>query len=92
MLHLCRDLIGLRRDREDLCSGSYEALEAPAGIWAWRRGETTVVAVNDGDTTETLDVGAATVLIATDRGRDGERVAETLRLDPWEAVVLDQRR
>ena len=77
ILHLCRDLIGLRRDREDLRSGSYEALEAPAGIWAWRRGEATTVAVNHGDAPETLSVGAATVLIGTDRGRDGEEVEET---------------
>jgi len=92
ILHLSRDLIGLRRDREDLRSGSYQALEVPAGIWAWRRGEATTVAMNHGDAPETVSVGAATVLIGTDRGRDGEAVEETLRLDPWEAVVLEERR
>jgi alpha-glucosidase len=92
ILHLCRDLIGLRRDREDLRSGSYEGLESPAGIWAWRRGAATTVAVNHGDAAAMLSVGPATVLIGTDRGRDGERAAELLRLDPWEAVVLDEPR
>ena len=92
MLHLCRDLIGLRRDREDLRSGSYEGLETPAGVWAWRRGAATTVAVNHGDAAATLAVGPATVLIGTNRGRDGERVEELLRLDPWEAVVLETRR
>ena len=37
-LSFCRDLIGVRRDREDLRSGSYEALGSPEGVWAWRRG------------------------------------------------------
>jgi glycosidase len=92
MLHLCRDLIGLRRDREDLRSGSYESLETAAGIWAWRRGAATIVAVNHGDAVATLSIGPATVLIGTDRGRNGERVEELLRLDPWEAVVLDEAR
>ena len=92
ILHLCRDLIGLRRDREDLRSGAYEALETPAGVWAWRRGSATTVAVNHGDAAATLSVGPATVLIGTERGRDGEQVEELLRLDPWEAVVLEARR
>jgi alpha-glucosidase len=92
ILHLCRDLIRLRRDREDLRSGGYEALETPAGIWAWRRGAATTVAVNHGDAVATLSVGPATVLIGTGRGRDGEHVEELLRLDPWEAVVLEARR
>ena len=92
ILHLCRDLIGLRRDREDLRSGAYEALETPAGVWAWRRGSTTTVAVNHGDAAATLSVGPATVLIGTERGRDGEHVEELLRLDAWEAVVLEARR
>ena len=92
ILHLCRDLIGLRRDREDLRSGAYERLETPAGVWAWRRGSTTTVAVNHGDAAATLSVGPATVLIGTERGRDGEQVEELLRLDAWEAVVLEARR
>jgi hypothetical protein len=30
-----------------------------------------------------------TVLIGTDRGRDGEHVAGSIRLRGWEAVVVD---
>ena len=91
ILHLCRDLVGLRRDREDLRSGTYEALETPAGIWAWRRGAATIVAVNHGDAAAMLAVGPATVLIGTDRGRDREEVEELIRLDPREALVLGER-
>jgi alpha-glucosidase len=88
MLHLCRDLIALRRAREDLRRGRYEPIEAPEGVWAWRRGEGTVVAVNHGDGPGSLSAGPAEVLIGTDPARAGERVGADLRLDPWEAVVL----
>jgi glycosidase len=92
VLHLCRDLIAIRRDRADLHSGSYEALDAPDGIWAWRRGEATTVILNHREVPTDVPTSPATVLIGTDRGRDGQRVEEILRLEPWEAVVLDQRR
>ena len=91
LLHLCRDLIAVRRDRDDLHSGPYEGLEGPEGVWAWRRGTVTVVAMNHGDAPATLSVGPARVLIGTDRHRDGERVEGILRLDPWEALVLEER-
>ena len=87
MLHLCRDLIALRREREDLHSGEYEALEGPDGVWAWRRGEGTVVAVNHGDAPAMLPVGTGEILIASERRRGGERVDGGVRLDPWEAVI-----
>ena len=32
---------------------------------------------------------AGEVLVGTDRGRDGQRVDGSLRLEPWEAVVVD---
>jgi alpha-glucosidase len=88
MLHLCRDLIALRRTRADLHAGANEAVDAPDGVWAWRRGTGTVVAVNHGDTTSELPLDDGEILIGTDRGRAGERIESALRLDPWEAVVL----
>jgi len=87
MLHLCRDLIALRRDREDLHAGAYEALEGPEGVWVWRRGASTLVAVNYGDERSQLSAGGK-ILIGTERSRDGERVDGAVRLDPWEAVVI----
>lgn len=91
VLHLCRDLIAIRRGRADLHSGSYEALDAVDGIWAWRRGEATTVILNHGEARAVVPTRPATVLIATDRERDGERVDGTVRLDPWEALVLGDR-
>jgi alpha-glucosidase len=90
VLNLCRDLIAIRRDRVDLHSGSYEARDAPEGIWAWRRGETTTVILNHGEMPASVPTGLATVLIGTDRQRDGERIDGTVRLDPWEAIVLGE--
>jgi alpha-glucosidase len=86
-LHLVRDLIALRRERDDLRGGAYASLPAPDGAWAWRRGEATAVAVNLSDAPVELDV-TGTVLVATDRARDGELVEGALRLAPWEGVVV----
>jgi hypothetical protein len=47
-----------------------------------------VVALNFGDAPTRLEGVAGTVRICTDRGRDGEQVAETLVLGPREGVVL----
>jgi alpha-glucosidase len=85
-LHLVRDLIALRRERADLTRGAYETLPAPEGVWAWRRGGNTAVAVNLSDREVVLDL-AGTVLVATDRTRDRERFDGTL--PPWSGAVLD---
>ncbi|HSC90554.1 MAG TPA: alpha-amylase family glycosyl hydrolase [Gaiellaceae bacterium] len=90
-LHLARDLIALRRRRDDLVSGAYVSLPSPRDTWAWRRGEATVVALNLGETAAELAV-RGTVLVATNRARDGERVDGSLRLGPGEAAVLDEDR
>ena len=89
-LTFCRDLIGVRRDREDLRSGPYERLGSPEGVWAWRRGSGTMVIVNHGDGPATLPTASGTVLIDTGRQRAGERVEGPLRLEPWEALILDE--
>jgi alpha-glucosidase len=85
-LHLARDLIALRRERADLRDGDYETLPAPAGAWAWRRGERTHVALNLSDAPVRVELDG-TVLIATDRARDGAEFDGTLA--PWQGVVLD---
>ena len=87
-LYLARDLIALRRSREDLVSGGYATIPSPPATWAWRRGERTGVALNLGD--GPADVGVAgTVLVGTRRERDGERADGTLTLEPGEGVVLE---
>lgn len=87
MLTLTRDLIALRRRTPDLRTGSYTTLDAPGGVWAWRRGTSAVVAVNMSDHDVTLGDLEGTVVLGTDRRRDGEAIRGTLRLGAWEAVV-----
>jgi alpha-glucosidase len=87
-LRLTRDAIALRRDRSDLRSGSYATLPAPAGAWAYRRGQSTGVALNLADEAVAVEGLSGEVLLGTDRGRDGTQVEGTLELAPWEAVVV----
>ncbi len=49
ILTLTRDLIARRRSTPDLLDGAYEQLDAPSGVWAYRRGSSTVVALNLAD-------------------------------------------
>jgi alpha-glucosidase len=87
-LHLCRDLIALRREIPELHTGGYASLPSPDGVWAWRRGEDVVVAVNLSDEAATLLTGPGRIAICTNRARDGERVKWDFDLAPWEGAVL----
>jgi alpha-glucosidase len=87
-LNLCRDLIALRRATPELRFGSYEALPSAPGVWAWRRGPETVVALNLSDEAAELAAGPSTILIGTDRSLDGDEVSGHISLAPWEGVVL----
>jgi alpha-glucosidase len=82
VLRFCRELLALRQGREDIVSGAYASLETPAGVWAWRRGEGSVVAVNLSDDAVRAGLGGR-VLLST-AGRDDPGT-----LGPWEGVVLD---
>jgi alpha-glucosidase len=88
VLHLCRDLLAIRRATPDLATGAWAPLSTTAGVWAWRRGEGVVVAVNPTETPASVETGPGRVLLATERARDGEEVGRELTLGPWEAVVL----
>jgi len=90
VLHLVRDLIALRRERDDMRNGAYESLAAPEGAWAWRRGEGTAIALNLSEGDLQVEGLEGTVLIGTDRTRDGEAVAGALRLGPGEGAVVDR--
>jgi alpha-glucosidase len=87
VLHLCRDLIELRHRRPDLGSGPYQAIDAPTGAWAWRRGRSTVIALNHGDDPVAIAMDGR-ILIGTDRTRDDERVSGVMHLAPWEGAVV----
>jgi alpha-glucosidase len=87
ILTLTRDLVALRKQRR-LLTGSYAPLQAPDGVWAFRRGGGALVAVNLGDEARVLDGVEGAVAIATDRARDGEAVTGRLELRPRDAVVV----
>ena len=89
-LHFTRDLIALRRRLPDLGGGAYAELPAPEGAWAWRRGEGVVVAVNLGARPVEIGDVEGRVVLATDRGREGERVAGGLALGPAEGAVVSR--
>jgi len=92
VLRLCRDLIALRRARPDLRTGAYMPMEATHPVWAWRRGDRTVVAVNVSDRpTEAILGGGAggEVLVGTRREWDGQDVGGSVPLGAWEAIVID---
>ena len=54
-LNFARSLIAQRRANPDLVDGAYESLPSPEGVWAFRRGERTTVAVNLSDEVVELD-------------------------------------
>jgi alpha-glucosidase len=87
-LAFVRDALALRRAEPDLWQGGYRSLAAPDGVWAWRRGEGTLVAVNLSDEGAVVEGADGRVRLATRREREGEDVAGRLRLDAWEGVVL----
>ena len=90
MLVLCRDLIALRRSEPDLSGGRYQALPAPAGLWAFTRGERFVVALNLSDAAGGVDIGSSRrIRISTRRERDSESVNGVLALGPWEGAVVE---
>jgi alpha-glucosidase len=84
-LHLARDLLALRRGEADLREGAYERLEAPTGIWAYRRGDGIGVVLNLGDEPAAAPL-AGTTLLATDRHGEGARFDGDL--GPGRGVVL----
>jgi alpha-glucosidase len=86
-LNLTRDLIGLRRAQEDLRRGSYAEAMVEDGLWAYRRGDGFLVALNLG--TDAASVPAdGTIAIGTRRERDGEAIKGSLLLAPGEGAVL----
>jgi alpha-glucosidase len=55
-LSFCRELIARRRSSPDLVAGAYQTVASSPGVWAYRRGERTVVAINLSEETAEIDV------------------------------------
>jgi len=81
VLSFCRNAIALRRGRDDLVGGAYIPIAAEPGVWAWRRGDSTAVALNLSGSPASLSL-AGDVLLSTS-GRD-----DSSRLESWEGVVV----
>ena len=87
-LHFTRDLIATRRRLPDLRTGSYQLLDAPGDVWAWRRGESCAVAVNLGLTEARIDL-AGRVELSSDRVRDGAQFDGSLAAGEGVVLTLD---
>ncbi|HEU0303897.1 MAG TPA: alpha-amylase family glycosyl hydrolase [Gaiellaceae bacterium] len=87
-LHFTRTLIALRAQLSDLSSGAYAELPAPTGTWAWRRGRSVVVAINLAADETAIGGIDGSIALSTRRGREGERVAGSLRLAPSEGAIV----
>ena len=90
ILHLCRDLIALRRGRDDLRSGGYAAVDVSGDAWVFGRGAETIVALNLSEETTVVTLDPGRILVGTDRGRDGASVGSDTALGAWEAVVMER--
>jgi alpha-glucosidase len=87
-LSFTRRLVELRRESPELRRGAYSSVEGGPGVWAWRRGERSIVAVNLSDRPQLVRGLTGSIRLDTGLGREGESVDGTLGLDPWEGVVI----
>jgi glycosidase len=87
-LWFTRRLLELRRATPELRLGSSTAVDGAAGVWAWRRGETCVVAVNLSERPQALRDVHGSIRLDTGLSRVGEEVAGRLNLAPWEGAVV----
>ena len=90
VLHLCRDLIALRKEHRDLTAGTYSRRSSPDGVWAYKRGQRFVVALNMSDDEVKVSRLRGTIRISTGRDRDGQSFSGGLELGGWEGVVVDR--
>jgi alpha-glucosidase len=90
-LHLCRDLIALRRAEFRGQLASYTPLAGPPGLWAYRtsgRGGDLTVAANFSKEPVALPEAVGEVLVTTDRAGAGPSAAHgPALLGPWAGVV-----
>jgi alpha-glucosidase len=88
VLAFCQRLLALRRSSDDLALGEYASLESPTGSWVYKRGHSSVVAVNLSEEDVEVTLGSGQLALTTDPRRAQERVTGELVLGPWEGVLL----
>jgi hypothetical protein len=82
------DSAGALRKHPLILNGAYEPVDAPEGVWAFRREGGALVALNLGDDDPALAGVHGAILIASDRARDEEIVDGVLELGPLEAAIV----
>jgi glycosidase len=87
-LWFTKRLLELRRASSELRSGAYASLEGDQGVWSWRRGDGTVVAVNLSDRPRAVRGVQGSIRLDTGLARIGEEATGTLRLAPWEGALV----
>jgi alpha-glucosidase len=91
VLSWCRRLIGLRRRLHDLREGGRSFLDAPEGVLAWQRGADTILVANLAPSPATVPVAPSSVLLGTDRAREGDAV-DACDLAAWGCAALRRTR
>lgn len=86
MLNFYRKLIALRKSDDDLLLGEYQSVNAPLGVFAYRRGQHYLVALNFTDAPQSVDA-TGEIVVSTKMDR-GEKVNGTLVLRPNEGVIV----
>src|SRR5262249_35983353 len=84
VLHLCRDLLALRRADSAGRIAGYQALPGPPGLWAYRTGGLTVLANFSDRPLDPPDPGGTVVL--SSQG-PVQRAGAGITLAPWQGVV-----
>jgi alpha-glucosidase len=90
ILAFTRRTIGRRAGSEDLAVGTYRSLPSPDGTWVYERGQRTVVALNMAESERDLGDVAGSIVLATEREREGTAVDGGLAMAPWSGVVLER--
>jgi alpha-glucosidase len=85
VLHLCRDLLALRRADSGGQIAGYQALPGPAELWAYRVGGLTVLANFSGRPLVASDPGGAVVL--SSHG-PVQRAGAGITLAPWQGIIV----
>jgi len=93
LLWLYRDLVALRREHPALHRGTFRALDAPDGVFAYERahaGRRAVVALNFGEAPVDVKLGPGRVAggLSTCHGRVLPDATDAVSLAPCEGIVL----
>ncbi len=91
VLTLCRDVIAYRRRHPEFAVGEYVSLPTPEGVWAFGRGESHAVVLNMSSSAVGLAGLGGAVGLCTDRARDREVAGSTLRMAPYEGLILERQ-